>query len=189
MALTDPAIRSYTFPGSMVADSAIKTSVATSNGGPAVYLGGALNGSVGGTVMTPMRTLLVTTVASVASYLLGGTITITGRDVNNAVQTEVFVIGNANGGESLLGVKYFKSVTQISVDQAQQDNLGHFKFGVSGALVNARQIRCGTGGDLHVSYADGSIDTIKKVIVGEAIPAQVKAIYGDSTVADITAFI
>lgn len=51
-----------------------------------------------------------------------------------------------------------------------------------------RAVRCGTGGNLHVRFLDGSQDTIPNVLDGETVQGVFAAIYADSTVQNITLF-
>lgn len=49
-----------------------------------------------------------------------------------------------------------------------------------------RGVRCGTGGNLHVRFLDGTTDTIPNVLDGETVQGVFAAIYADSTVQNIT---
>lgn len=189
MSSHEPASKTYSFSGALAAPAAIKTSIATS-AAPASYTGAGLNGTVGAASMSAARTIYATLGASVGSYVNGGTITVTGLDATGATISDVLTIVGTGGGTTVLGTKFFKSVTTIAIT-AQTDVNGTFQFGVMDISCpgGIRAIRCGTTGNLHVAYLDGSTDTIPKVAAGERIDAFVQKIFGDSTVQDLTVLV
>ena len=195
--LNAPATSSVSFSGTTIAVvNSIKQSIATS-ASPASYSGAALDGgsanpgpAVFGTATSGCGRRVTATLASHASsYVLNSTITITGTDYLGNAQTDVLTIPGTGGGVTLTSTKFFRSVSQLDI-QAQADGLGSFQFGMSDALVSARELRVGTAGDLHVQYSDGHTDTITKVQAGEHVPGMIQIIFGDNktTAQDITAY-
>jgi hypothetical protein len=182
--LIEPASRSisYAAAAANAVVNALVTSSATA-ASPVTYTGGTLNGSQGSNVIAIPRNVLATLAVGVGAYVAGSTITVTGLDGNGSPLTEVLTIVGTGGGTTILGQKFFSQVTSIAV-QAQATTGGSFQFGVQDSLVNCRQMRVGTAGNLHVGYATPSgivNDTIPSVQAGEAIPALVYVLYGDAT--------
>lgn len=185
--LTEPALKTITFPGALRVANAIKLSVATV-AGVATYTGGSLDGAIGTSSMVAARTLSVTLAANAGSYVNGSTITVTGLDAFARVQSEVLSIIGIDGGIVIYGTKIFGKVNQIVI-QAQTNVGGHFQFGVSDAFVAARMVRVGTIGNLSIAYEDGTLDTIINLRAGEPATGMIARVLGASTAQDITAFI
>jgi hypothetical protein len=169
---------------------AIKISVATSIT-PVTYITSGINGVIGLAAMSPARTLTITTSAQAAAYTLASTITITGVDAAGRSLSEVFTIGNANGGETLVGTKGFAGVLSIVV-AAQASALGAFSFGVRDILCDKApyMIRANGAGDLHVAFSDASEDTIPAMAAKEYITFAPVKVFGDSgtTITGLTLF-
>lgn len=170
-------MRTVSFPVIAVAN-AIKLSIATSVA-PITYSGVQLDGAVGAAVMSPPRSIAVTTAAHAGSYTLTG-ITITGTDQSGNVQTEVLTLTAVNGGETVVGTKAFKTVTSIAV-LAMTDALGAFTFGTRDIFATPKRIRVGTTGALKVAYEDGTVDTIPAVLAGETLAISPNKIFGDAS--------
>lgn len=193
-----PARKSYSFPAATILASAnaIKTSIATS-ASPVTYNGGALNGTWAGiaSILPIGRKITATSSAFAAAYVNGSTITITGKDIYGKPLVNVLTVSGTGGGATLTTPDAFAQITQIDI-QAQASASGAWTFGFSDAVVNARTVRVGTSGDLHVAYGtDGSgtvaTDVIPKVQAGEQVPAYVQTIFSDATTTaqDITVYL
>lgn len=167
----------------------LKTSIATS-ASPANYSGVALNGTLAGTTMFPARTISVTTATHAASYNTTNPIVFTGTDPNGATITESLTLTQSGGNETVVGLKGFATVTSIAVP-AQNDALGSFTFGVRDLILSelVRAIRVGGSGNLHVSYSDGSTDTLTGVqeTLRDCFPTKIWG-DGNTTVTNLTLF-
>lgn len=171
---------SATFAGALASTNAIKTSIATV-ASPVTYLVADFNGTLGATpgVNGIGRTVSVTSSAHSGSYIITSPIVVTGTDTGGNTITENLTLTAVNGGETIVGKKLFKTITSIAIP-AMTDTLGAFTFGVRDAGGSFQQIRCGTGGDLKVAYAEGAVDTIKGAAIGEKFNGDFALVYGDS---------
>lgn len=140
----------------------IKTSVATSTSAQS-YTGSALNGAVGGGVMSPPRNVTVSATDSSASY--AGSVTFTGVDINGHAITEAVAITN---NATAVGAKAFAKVTKIDVP-AQVDTSGAltFGFGVKMGLAKKIMARAGLAAFLLKEVYDGAVVT-NGTVVGAA---------------------
>ncbi len=183
-------MNSVTYTAALADDDAIKLSIATVVG-VATYTAVNLDGLIGDDAMSPARTLTVVTSASVGAYVLASTMVVTGTDAAGRVLTETFTIGNADGGETLVGTKAFASVTGIVI-QAQANTAGTFKFGVRDVVCAKApyMVRASAAGNLHVGYSDGTQDTIPALNAKEYLEFAPTKIYGDvtTTVVGMTLF-
>lgn len=181
------SVKTSSVSGPLADADAIKTSIATDDTNASVYTDTELDGVIGDSTMVFGRTLSVTTSTSAATYNTTDPIIITGLDLNGNSQIEDLFLTQAGGNETVTGTLAFTSVTQIFVP-IQDDNTGFFTFGVQDAILadQAREIRVATGGNLHVTYPDGTEDTIPALVDGEKLPIGPVKIWSDSTVEDIT---
>lgn len=175
--------------GAVGDDDAIKTSVATDDTNPAVYT--SFNGALGGGPFTLTRNVTVKTSTSAATYNTTDPIVFTGTDLYGEVLTEELTLTAAGGNETVVGLKAFKTVTQIDVP-VQSDTTGTFKFGVQDAFVTEQcvDLRVGTAGNLKVTHNNDAVDTFS-MANGEHISISPKKIWGTSatTAQDIIVFI
>lgn len=168
--------------GAVFDDDAIKTSVATSTDAEE-YLVAALDGVIGGALMSPRRGVTVTTGAAVGAYNTGaqGIIRVTGEiDLHGGESLEVFAevqLTEADGGETLdfpfpAGLD---RVTKINV-AAMADTDGTLEFGVGDIFARfdkelgakrRRQPFAGivglATGNVAVGYSDGNVDILPVV--------------------------
>ena len=121
-------------------DDAIKTSVASA-ATEQTYTGAALNGVVGGAVMSPPRNITITPSSHADIDAVG--VVVTGLDVNNKVLTETITLTNG-GGVVSVGNKAFARVTKIVVP-AQSGTGGTLKFGFGDKLGLSRTIKARAG--------------------------------------------
>lgn len=135
----------------------IKTSIATS-ASVATYT--TFNGALGGSFVLA-RNVSVTSTTHSGTYNIVDPIVFTGTDANGSVITESLYLTLVNGNETIYGVKGFKTVTSIAVP-AQVDTLGTFTFGVQHAFISDQCVglRIGTGGNVKVTYSNGTVDTV-----------------------------
>lgn len=166
--------------------NAIKTSIATS-ASPATYT--TFNGSLGGGPYTLTRNVSVTSSSHTGSYTTASPIVFTGTDINGNVITDSLSLTSADGGETIYGVKAFKTITKIQVP-AQTDTSGAFTFGLYNAYVTdyVYGVLCGGAGNLHVTYGDGTVDTVPFSAGQSLIMSPVK-IWGDSTATNVSVVI
>ncbi len=135
------------------------------------------------------RSVSVTTASSTGSYNIVDPIVFTGKDINGNTITESLTLTNADGGETIVGVKPFASLTSIAVP-AQVDVNGHFTFGVRDVFLQSgcRSIRPGSTGAIKLVYIDGTPDTLSSLIAGEHLDIEPLKIFGDSGTT-VTSFI
>lgn len=139
------------------------------------------------------RTVTVTTSASVGSYNTSSPIVITGTNVTGATISESVSLTASGGGESITTVHAFVTVTEIDIP-AQLNTSGTIAFATKDIQLPrpCREVRVGTAGSgaLHVGYdgGDGTIlqDTIVNAQTGERFPLNVRWLYIDSSVQNIT---
>lgn len=176
---TNSPHRSITLVDPIADADGIKTSIATV-AAPASYSGGALNGAIGSAARTPGRTVSVTSAANVGSYVAGSAVTFTGTDAHGLAQTETLLLTSANGGETIVGNKAFKTVTQIDV-AAQVNVNGAFTFGYQDVVCpGCFGFRIGVDGDAKVGFADGSSDTLPVLFAGETVALTIAKLYGSA---------
>ena len=185
------ATRSYSVAGALAVSNAILTSFATTTSPMAITVfTGTLAGSPGAT--NAGRTVSVTTASNAATYAVGAgnAITVTGTDDTGNAITDTLALVATGGGETIVGVKGFATVTSIAIP-AQLGTNGHFTFGVQDLVLpsGCRKVRIGTTGNLHVGYADGSTDVIPAVAAAETLMIAPTKIFGDSltTASNVTA--
>lgn len=175
-----------------VADpDAIKTSVATSTS-EAVYDDADLNGVIGVAVMRPERTISVTSSAQTGAYDPTDPIVVEGTDANGLPISEDLQLTAANGGETIVSSKAFRTVTAITVPP-QADVDGSLQFGVRDVVCAANpptKVRCAGAGALKVAFVDGSVDTIPDIAARETVEVSPHKIFGDSstTATNLTLF-
>lgn len=121
-------------------DDAIKTSVASSASAQ-TYTGAALNGVVGGQVMSPPRNIIITTTSHADIDAVG--VVVTGKDVDGNTFTETITLTNG-GGVVDQGNKAFAQVTSIAVP-AQSGTGGSLKFGFGNKIGLSRTIKSRAG--------------------------------------------
>jgi len=139
------------------------------------------------------RTVTVTTSASVGTFNTANPIVITGVDVFGSTISENVLLTASGGGESITTKHAFVTVTEIDIP-AQVDTNGTIAFATKDVQLprQCREIRVGTAGSgaLHVGYdgADGTIlqDTLVNAQSGDSFPINVRWLYMDSSVQDIT---
>lgn len=169
-----------TFAASIADDDAIKTSIATA-ATVQTYSGGGLNGVVAGTEFKLPQLLSITTTTSVGTYVTASPIVVTGEDSEGAVITESIALTQANGNETVFGIKPFFKVTSIAVP-AQANTGGTFKFGVGDILLPGviREMRAGIDGTIKCGYQSQGNDTVT-LKAGERHSAYVDRIYSTGT--------
>lgn len=176
------AIRTVTLAAAAVGN-ALKTSIASS-AAPATYTGVALNGSIGSGRFAVPQTVSVTTSAHAGSYIITTPITVKGTDAFGNAISDTLTLTAVNGGETIVGVKAFMTVTEIDVP-AMNDALGAFTFGVYDILLTpqtvARRIRASASGSLVIGYYDGSSDTLPSA-TGEQHDLQVMKVSGTTSI-------
>lgn len=162
MSVLEPA--RYTLSYDDIDDvDAIKTAIATSTS-VASYSGAALNGALGAS--TKMHRLSVTTSAVAACYNTTDPIEFTCYDQFGHARTLYVTLTQAGGNETVEATLADGSdagslyTEQIDVP-AQLKATGQFEFGVTDVVFDepARQLRCGSAGDIVVEYEqlyDGS---------------------------------
>lgn len=157
--------RSVTYAATPLDDDGIKTSVAT-NVAAQDYSGAAINGALAVANVATNRLPQVVTIvtgASGATYNVGASfpITFTGTGQDGNALTENLLLTQAGGGETVTGLKGFRTISRIQVP-AQLGGGGTFKFGVSDVLLDppARQLRHGAAGTINVKDQDGNADPL-----------------------------
>jgi hypothetical protein len=154
--------------------AAIKSSTATSTSGQTYPISGA--------TMVPARTISVTTTAMAAAYAIVSPIVITGTDAADRPLVESLSLTQTGGGETIVGLQGFKTVTSIAVP-AQALATGAFTFGVRDVVCATPPvaIRVGTAGSIKLGYADGTVDTIAAAAAGETFRINPIEVFGDAS--------
>lgn len=116
-------------------DDAILTSTATETD-DSEFDGGDLDGAVGDGTMLPARLLTVKTAALPGGFTVGAEYTVTGNDENGDPTDETFVLTDADGGETLVGVQLFSEVDGFSADPAD----GNVELGIAADSADADAI-------------------------------------------------
>lgn len=183
--------RSVTYASTFVDDDGIKLSVAT-NVAAQSYSGATLDGALanpGPAVNRLPQVVTVVTGASAATYNVASPIVVTGTNYAGDVITDSLQPTNANGGETVVGVKAFKTVTGIATP-AQSGGGGTFKFGVQDVLLDppARELRHGADGTINLKDADGNADPLPG-FAGEHQPVCVSRIVGSGTTFPLTVYV
>ena len=122
------------------ASTAIKTTVASATT-VEVFEGAALNGSVGGGVMSPPRNLTITQNANADIDAVD--VVIEGLDINGDVITDTITMTDG-GGATDSGSKAFASVVRITVP-AQSGTAGTFAFGFGPLMGLSQPIKSRAG--------------------------------------------
>ncbi len=169
---SSPRAITFDAPAELLTATAIKLGLATNN--VAVHYAGAdLNGTMAAAgVVTPApnghtgvaQYPLLTTAAHAAAYVLGSRWVFTGTYGGKAA-TSTCTIGNADGGETLVGDHPLDFITAID-GEAQQDAHGTVTFGLTdlamrgesgtGAQRPFRAIRANAAGNIGLWYMGDS---------------------------------
>ncbi len=168
-------------------DDAIITFGATT-GATHIFTGDDIDGVIGITPMSPARTVTVKTTAVTAGYVIDSSVMVSGRDTLGRPTSEMFTIGDADGGETLVGDIGFTVVTAILVEP-QALIAAEFKIGVRDYTFSDPPLglRFGAVGNIKVGYGSGT-DIIPALIVGEHLPVRPTRIYctADTTTSKVT---
>lgn len=189
-----PAQCTVTFTGttSAAVGNAVVTSLATA-AAPVVLSGVGLTGAkaggpyLGNGTSKGPRAITVTTSASGGAYAIGTPITVKGTDRGGNPITDQITLTQTGGGETLSTSKGFATVTEIDIP-AMANTAGAWTFGIGDVVLPFRSIRTGTAGNVTYRCADGSTDTIQKMLAGETVHVAGQALSSaaSTTAQDIT---
>jgi len=173
--------KTASFAGALANTAAVMVGTATSTS-QQTYTAGNFTAYAAGPNY-PGRTVTVTTTAVASAYTTVSPIVVTGTAPGGAVITENLQLTAAGGGQTIVGLKAFASVTQIVVP-AQALATGNMSFGVQDVVLTdpISKIRIGGAGALHIMNQDGTFDTIPALLASEEIQAIAPGkLMGDAT--------
>ena len=135
--------------------NAIKLAIATSTSAVS-YTGAQLDGAVGQGAISPSKLVEVTSSAVASVYNTTNPIVFTGLDYAGNVITDSVRLTAVGGGETVMGVKAFSSVTKIDVP-AMLLGTGQLSFGVGDLCFEppARNFEAGAAGTFKLIAQSG----------------------------------